>query len=88
VIFGLINASRIYLGAQSLEQEICQSLDEAFGVWVYRCLRILTFQLEYELRSIVMPVCPHNPSPSRLKDWIVRSAFESSRTIRERQQAR
>ena len=70
------------------QQKICQGFDQAFGVWFHWCLRNLAFQLENELRSIVMPVCPHDPSPSRSKDWIVRSASDSRRRIRERWQAR
>jgi hypothetical protein len=85
---GLIHASQFRFGNQSLQQEIGQSLDQSLRVSLRGYLRNLTFQLENELRSTVAPVSPHGPSPSFLKDRIVRLASDSRRTTRERWQAR
>jgi hypothetical protein len=77
VILGLIHASQFRVGSQSLQQEIGQGLHQSLRVSLHGCLRILTFQLENELRSIVAPVSPHGPPPSFSKDWIVRFGSDS-----------
>jgi hypothetical protein len=74
---GFIHASQFRFGNQSLQQKIGQSLDQPLRVLLHGRLRNLTFQFENELRSIVAPISPHGPSPSYLKDWIVRLASES-----------
>ena len=88
VILGFIDASQLRLGSQRLQQKIGQGLDQSLCVSLHGCCRNLTIQLENELRSTVVPVSPHGPSPSFLKDGIVRLASDSHRTTRERWQAR
>jgi hypothetical protein len=74
---GFINASQFRFDNQSLQQKIGQGLDHPLRVLLHGCLRNLTSQFENELRSIVVPVSPHGPSPSFLKERIVRLASES-----------
>jgi hypothetical protein len=88
VILGLIHASQLCFGNQSLQQEIGQGLHQPLWTSLRSCLSILSFQLENKLRSIVAPVSPHSPPPSFSKDWIVRLASDSRRATREHWQAR
>jgi hypothetical protein len=64
VILGLIRASQLRLGDQSLQQKIGQGLDQALCVSLHKCCRNLTFQLENELRLTVAPGSLHDPPPS------------------------
>src|SRR5262245_28915874 len=63
VIFGLIHASQPRLGKQRVQQKIGQDLDQSLCGLLHECCRILPFELEDELRSIVPPVSPHDPPP-------------------------
>jgi hypothetical protein len=85
---GLIHASQFRFGNQSLEQEIGDGLHHSVRVSLLGCLRVSTFQLENELRSIVAPVSPHGPPPSFSKEGILRRASDSHRLTREHWQAR
>jgi hypothetical protein len=88
VIFGIIGASQLRLGNQSLQQKIGQGLYQTLCVSLDDWLRNWTFQLEDELNSIVALLPLHGPSPCSLKDRIVRFVSDSCRTARERWQAR
>src|SRR4029079_7281504 len=63
VILGLIRASQPRFGKQRVQQKIDQSLAQSLCGSLHECCRILAFELEDELRSIVPPVSPHDPPP-------------------------
>jgi hypothetical protein len=66
--------------AERFQQKIGQGCDKALRARRYGACRILTFQIENKLRWIGIPIPPHRPSPSSLKDGIVRLLSDSRRT--------
>jgi hypothetical protein len=81
----VLRRARFGRSSEQLDREIeqlelilgVQGLDHPLRVLLHGCLRNLTSQFENELRSIVVPVSPHGPTPSFLKERIVRLASES-----------
>jgi hypothetical protein len=65
--------------AESFQQKIGQGCDKSLRAHHHGARQILTFQIENKLRWIGMPI-PHCPSPSPLKDGIVRLLSDSHRT--------
>src|SRR5277367_5662123 len=88
VILPLILASlrRRAFDVQRLQQEIRESFDEALRAYLQWGRRRWTLQIENELRSIVILASPHGPSPSSLKDVIVRPPPDSRRAQLEQRQ--
>jgi hypothetical protein len=66
--------------AERFQQKIGQGCDKSLRVHHHGARQILTFQIENKLRWIEMLTAPHCPSPSSLKDGIVRLLSDSHRT--------
>jgi hypothetical protein len=62
---------------ESFQQKIGQSLDQSLRIPLHKGWIIFGFQLEDELPAILILASSHHPSPSCLKDGIVRSASDS-----------
>jgi hypothetical protein len=66
--------------ADRFQQKIGQGCDKSLRAHHHGARQILTFQIENKLRWIEMLTAPHCPSPSSLKDGIVRPLSYSHRT--------
>jgi hypothetical protein len=66
--------------AEGFQQKIGQGCDKSLRAHHHGARQILTFQIENKLRWIGIPIAPHCPSPSSLKDWMVRLLSDSHRT--------
>jgi hypothetical protein len=77
------------LGACRFQQEVGERLDQTFGIAAQRVLGSPAPQIQTQLhRFAILAFSPHVPSPSSLKDGIVRPTPESRREASEQQQIR
>jgi hypothetical protein len=77
------------LDACRFQQKVGERLDQTFGIAPQRVLGDSVSQIQTQLHWFaILASSPHVPSPSSLKDGIVRPTPESRREASEQQQIR